>query len=63
MSAAVNLPPTIGGVEWAMSWSRRSGKAKILRLTADSHRSVNEIAAELDWVFHLFDQGDRKSVV
>jgi two-component system sensor histidine kinase SenX3 len=48
MSAAVNLPPTIGGVEWAMSWSRRSGKAPPARVAADALDSLRVGVLVLD---------------
>jgi two-component system sensor histidine kinase SenX3 len=48
MPAAVNLPPTIGGVEWAMSWSRRSGKAPPARVAADALDSLRVGVLVLD---------------
>ena len=48
MPATVNLPPTIGGVEWAMSWSRKSGKALPARVAADALDSLRVGVLVLD---------------
>ncbi len=47
----VNLPPTIGGVEWAMSWTRRSGRAPT-RVAADALDSLRVGVLVLDAADH-----------
>lgn len=39
------------------SFTNKEGTARILRLTADSHRSVAEIEDELEWLCHLKESG------
>lgn len=47
----VNLPPTIGGVEWAMSWTRRPGRAPV-RLVDDALDALRVGVLVLDSADH-----------